>query len=433
MKHYDIIVIGGGPAGVGAAISAGRLGKKVLLVEATNALGGAMNNMQVIPFMPYYTPCHGHPNPLIIVRGVFRDICDRHTEVASDLDGAERLYCHTPLVYFSDEIMKIVLPRMVKEAGCDILYHAKLIGVEASDNKVTSITVAAKSQLLTLSADIFIDCTGDAEATHLAGFPTRVGRESDGLCQPMTLCFRITNVDVNAFFQNLPLIQEKYRAAKEAGEIHNPREDVLVFNTVSPTALHFNTTRVVKKSPVDPWEITEAEMEAREQVYEMYRFFKKHCPGCEDARLFTSAAHIGIRESRMIDGEYILTKEDIMACTKFEDGIAACNYDIDIHNPDGSGTSHYFFPDWEYYTIPYRCLVPKNSKNLLVAGRCISSDHDTQASYRVIPFAVALGEAAGVGASVALDGKTTVKEADVNEILAQLRRQGAFIEQQLDT
>jgi hypothetical protein len=133
----------------------------------------------------------------------------------------------------------------------------------------------------------------------------------------------------------------------------------------------------------------------------------------------------------MIDGEYILTRDDLISFTKFDDGITACNYDIDIHNPEGSGTTHFYFPDWEYYTIPYRCLVPKNSQNLLVAGRCISSDHDAQASYRVIPYAAALGEAAGVAAALSLEQDTTVKDVNVEALLAQLRKQGAFVEKEI--
>lgn len=134
----------------------------------------------------------------------------------------------------------------------------------------------------------------------------------------------------------------------------------------------------------------------------------------------------------MIEGEYTLTQEDLLACRKFDDGIAACNYDIDIHNPAGSGTSHYFFAPYTYYTIPYRCLVPKGSANLLVAGRCISSTHEAQASYRVIPYVATLGEAAGVAAAVANKTGTTVREAPVSDIQAALRAQGAFIEKELD-
>ena len=431
MKQYDVIVIGGGPAGICAAIAAARGGQKVLIVEASNALGGAINTMQVMPFMEYVTPIRGHKNPVFLVRGIFEEICLRHNELARELEGESR-HVNLPLYQFSDEYMKMILPRMVKEAGVEVLYHAKMISATAEQNKVTSVTVAATSQVLTLTAKVFIDCSGDAELAYQAGFPTRLGRPQDSLCQPMTLCFRVGDIDVPTFTKNLPLIQKLYREAKARGEITNPREDVLIFHTFSPSVIHFNTTRVVKHNPVDPFEISEAEEIAREQVYEMFKFLRQYAPGCERATLLSSAAHIGVRESRMIDGEYVLTKEDLLANRKFEDGIAACNYDIDIHNPEGSGTSHYYFPAWAYYTIPYRSLVPKNSDNLLVAGRCISSDHDAQASYRVMPFAAALGHAAGVAAAVAIKNGTTVKDADVAQIQSTLRAQNAFIESEIE-
>ncbi|MBQ4324997.1 MAG: FAD-dependent oxidoreductase [Clostridia bacterium] len=432
MKHYDVIVVGGGPAGVCAAISSARMGKKTLIVEATNALGGAMNNMLVLPFMPYWTPVDEmHKNPIRLVRGIFEEITLRHRDMVRELEGEGAFYDRIPMDYFNEEYIKIILARMVSEAGAEVLYHAKLVSAEAEDKTVKSITVAVVGGTVTLTADCFIDCTGDAELAYLAGFETVLGRPVDHLCQPMTLCFRLANVDRGVFYQNMKETQQLYREAKARGEIDNPRENILAFSSVAPGVLHLNTTRIIKHNPTDPFDLSHAETEVREQVYQMFRFLRKYARGCENAILLSSAAHIGVRESRMIVGEYTLTKDDLLANRKFDDGIAACNYDIDIHNPEGSGTSHYFFPPYEYYTIPWRTLVPKGSQNLLVAGRCISSDHDAQASYRVIPFAAALGEAAGVGAAVALNNGTAVKDAPVEQILCQLRAQGAFIEKEL--
>lgn len=435
MQHYDVIVIGGGPAGVAAAISSARLGQKTLIIENGNALGGAINHMLVLPFMEYFTPI-GQEKPgkprMLLARGIFKEITERLYALTEELEGENARFNRLPMFFFNDEYMKIVLSRMVREAGAEVLYHAKFLDCVAEDCEIKSIRVAVTSGILTFTADEYIDCTGDAEVAYQAGFPTRLGRDSDHLCQPMTLCFRVGQIDVPTFREHRREMHHLYLEAKERGEIHNPREDVLYFDTVDPSVIHFNTTRVIKRNPVDPFDLTKAEEEAREQVFEMYRFLRKYVPGCEKAVLLSSAAHIGVRESRMIDGEYILNQEDLIACRKFDDGIAACNYDIDIHNPEGSGTTHYFFKPYTYYTIPYRCLVPKNSRNLLVAGRCISSTHEAQASYRVIPYAATLGEAAGVAAAIAHKNGTTVKDAAVPEIQAQLRRQGAFIEKEPD-
>ena len=193
--------------------------------------------------------------------------------------------------------------------------------------------------------------------------------------------------------------------------------------------LHFNTTRVVKLDPTNPFDVTKAEMEARRQIRELMNFFREiKAPGMENASVIYSAPSIGVRESRMLVGEYVLTGEDLMACKKFDDAIAAGNYDIDIHNPEGSGTSHYYFPEGTWYTIPYRSLIPKKEEcdNLLVGGRCISVTHEAQASIRIMPICSTTGEAAGVGAAVAVKSAKAVQDADVGEIQAILTESGAF-------
>ena len=159
----------------------------------------------------------------------------------------------------------------------------------------------------------------------------------------------------------------------------------------------------------------------------MFEMLKNNIPGFENADITMSGPQIGVRESRMIIGEHVLTVEELKACTRFPDAIAAGNYDVDIHSPDGAGTSHYYFKEGEYYTIPYRSLLPKEAGNLLVAGRCISSTHEAQASYRIMPIVTTLGEAAGVAASVACKAGVNVKEADVGRIQQVLRENGAFL------
>ena len=261
----------------------------------------------------------------------------------------------------------------------------------------------------------------------MAGVPTRLGREPDNLCQPMTLCFRVCNIDVEDFWKHHKEINDLYKKLQAEGKIKNPRENVLIFNTLVDGVLHFNTTRVVKHNPTDPFDVTEAEMIAREQMFEMYYFLKENCPGFEKSQLLYSAGEIGPRESRMIDGEYLLTETDLRDCVKFDDAIAAGNYDIDIHNPEGTGTSHYYFPAGTWYTIPYRALQPKNADNLLVAGRCVSTTHEAQASIRIMPIVATLGQAAGVAAAQAVKAGVGVKEIDVKALQEALRQGGAFI------
>ena len=414
MKKYDLAVIGGGFAGVAAALAAARAGAKVLIVEKSNCLGGAAVNCLVNPFMPYWTEINGRR--MNLSSGIFREIHDRLEE-----RNAMRKES------FLEEKLKYILNEMVAEANIDLLFHAYIFKVEKCDEHIASIVVATKSGEMQVEANYFIDATGDAQLAYLAGCPTVLGRESDHLCQPMTLCFRLGNVDVEKFYESRERLKIAHAQSLAAGELINPRENILVFKTPIHNVLHFNTTRVVRKNPTSPEEVTEAEVLARQQVYEIYEFMKKHADGLENSFLMMTAAEIGVRESRMIVGDYVLTEQDCRNCVKFEDGIAACNYDIDIHNPEGTGTSHYYFPAGEYYTIPYRSLIPKSAENLLVAGRCISSDHGAQASYRIMPVVCCIGEAAGSAVGLAVKQNCTVREIDVKELQNELKSNRAYI------
>ena len=414
MKKYDLAVIGGGFAGVAAAIAAARAGAKVLIVEKSNCLGGAAVNCLVNPFMPYWTEMDG--KRVDLSAGIFKEIHDR-------LEHHNAMNRES----FLEEKLKYILNEMVAEANIDLLFHAYIFKVEKCDEHIASIVVATKSGEMQVEANYFIDATGDAQLAYLAGCPTVLGRESDHLCQPMTLCFRLGNVDVEKFYESRERLKIAHAQSLAAGELINPRENILVFKTPIHNVLHFNTTRVVRKNPTSPEEVTEAEVLARRQVYEIYEFMKKHADGLENSFLMMTAAEIGVRESRMIVGDYVLTEQDCRNCVKFDDGIAACNYDIDIHNPEGTGTSHYYFPAGEYYTIPYRSLIPKSAENLLVAGRCISSDHGAQASYRIMPVVCCIGEAAGSAVGLAVKQNCTVREVDVKELQNELKRNRAYI------
>ena len=414
MMKYDVAVIGGGFAGVAAALAAAREGCRVMLIEKGNALGGAAVNALVCPFMPYSTKINGVMTPLSA--GLFQTICQM-------LNARGGMKKH----YFLEEELKFLLNEMLEESNVELLFHAYICGADCSNEKINSISVATKSGIITIEADYYIDATGDAQMAYLAGCPTVLGRETDHLCQPMTLCFRLGNVDVERFLANRDKLESAYKKSQENGEIINPRENLLLFRTPIPNVLHFNTTRIVKLDPTNPQEVTKAEILARKQVFEIYNLMKKHGDGLENSFLMMTASEIGVRESRMIVGDYVLTEADCRAFKKFDDSIAACNYDIDIHNPEGSGTSHYYFPEGEYYTIPYRSLIPRNVNNALVAGRCISSDHGAQASYRIMPTVCCIGEAAGVAIGLAAKGHTDVRSIDIAELQNKLKNYNAFI------
>lgn len=419
MKNYNCIVIGGGFTGCAAAIAASREGLKVLLLEEGGSLGGAAIHNLVYPFMPYATTVkdeNGKEKTHILSRGIFEKLVERLNEYGG----------------LDTEYLKVILDDEVTKAGADVLFHAKLCDVIKEGNHIKAVETATSAGKMQFEADYFIDCTGDGNLLSQAQIPFQLGRKEDNLCQPMTLCFRVANIDKPVFYENKPQMQALYKEWLKAGKFTNPRENILCFNYKPIDGMiHFNTTRIVKMNPVDPFDVTRAEMEARKQVIELLDFFRENkLPGLENAKLVHSAASIGIRESRKMCGEHILTEEELKDCTKFSDAIAAGNYDIDIHSPTGAGTSHYYFPAGTWYTIPYRSLIPKKEDcdNLLAGGRCISCTHEAQASIRIMPICCTTGEAAGVAAAVACKaGKSAVQEADVSSIQKILTENGAYL------
>lgn len=420
MKKFDLVVVGGGFAGTCAAISAARSGLSVLLIEKANCLGGAATNGLVNPFMINSTRIeeNGSQQRLQLSQGLFLEIA----EELRKMNAVEE----DPPCYFQEEYLKILLNRMAISANVTLLFHSYLIDVRKNGEKVEAVTVANKSGKQEFFADYFIDATGDADLAVMCGCSYRLGREEDQLCQPMTLCFRVANVDIEKYEKARPMINERYLEMRRQGKIKNVRDDVLIFHNMIEGVLHFNSTRIIKRNPVDAFDLTKAEIEAREQVLELFTFMKENIDGFQNAQLLMTAPEIGVRESRMIDGEYLLTGNDLKDCVQFEDSIALGNYDIDIHDPDGGGTSHYYFPEGQYYFIPFRSLIPKEVSNLLVAGRCISATHEAQASIRIMPIVSCIGEAAGTAIGVASKANVSVNEIDVKKVREQLKKQGAI-------
>ncbi len=416
MKKYHLIVVGGGLTGVAAAVSAAREGLSVLLAERNGWLGGAMSNSLVYPFMGWWTREQGNS---------VKDLSDG---IFTEMRGRLSQYKKTDKKnHYDPEYFKFVFDDMVEEAGVEVLYHACLCKVNTEEDAVTSLEFATKSGMIELQAELFIDASGDGDLMAFAGCDYQLGRDEDGLCQPMTTCFRLYNVDVNAFRQQLPEMQALYTEKQQRGELTNPRENLLVFYGIGDGVVHFNTTRVIRHDPTDPFDLSKAEILARKQIREMVRFLKENFSSCQAAEIMAIAPEIGVRESRKLRGVHILTEEELKNCTKFEDAIALGNYDIDIHNPAGTGTSHYYFSDGEYYSIPYRSLVPKEYGNLLVAGRCISATHQAQASIRIMPICATLGQAAGTAAAVMKKSGKNNKTVDVKEIQRILEERGAAI------
>jgi len=383
-----VLVVGGGPAGLAAAVAAARRGVPTALIERYGFLGGLATSGLVNPFMPW----HLGTQPL--VAGVFQELLDR----MAALGGYDRARWGEA---FDTEAMKLAADALCQQAGVRVRLHTLLTAARVAKGRITSVTTESKSGREQWRARVFVDATGDADLALRAGVPCDEGRQADGRTQPMTLCFRMANV-TTARMPSRGEINRLYDRAKEQGRITCPRENVLWFHTTQPGVVHFNTTRVTGRSGVIPDDLTYAELEARRQMRELVQFLVRDVPGFKGAYLQQSAPQIGIRETRRIQGEYALTGADVVKGRKFRDGIARSNYPIDIHSPTGAGTVIKTPPAGDYYEIPYRCLLPLQVDNLLVAGRCVSATHEGQSALRIIPTCFAMGEAAGTAAALAL-------------------------------
>ena len=414
-RSYDLIIAGGGLTGCAAAIAAGRRGKKALIIEPYGFLGGAIGHSYVNPFM-CHTIVKKSGERVVVNAGIFAELLEGLEEMGALMENRRT---------FNEEMLKCLLDRLTREAGVDVLFHSRVTGIVGDKGKIDSVEVETKAGKWQLHADYFLDATGDADLAAMAGCPFHLGRETDSQCQPMTLCFRIGNVDTSGdFWKHWGGVGDLYKQYQKEGKIKNPREDILMFRHVSEGVIHMNSTRILRKSPVDPWEFSEAEREGREQMLELYHFMKEHAKGFENSVLLSSAPQIGVRESRMIDGEYTITVDDILSCRRFDDSIACGAYGVDIHSPDGSGTDLRSLQG-DYYTLPYRALIPKGWTNLLVAGRCISSTHEAQSAYRVLPICCCLGEGAGLALTLAHDNGCDVREISMDQLHQYLDENGA--------
>ncbi len=408
MKQYDLIVVGGGISGVAAAVSAARQGLSVLIIEKFGCLGGALTNSLVYPFMQHVT----WDGSKLLSDGIFGEMKKRQAAYKES----------------SWENFKFVFDDMVIEAGVDVLFHATVFEAKTDGRAVRSVSVATKAGVVEFGATYFLDASGDGELLTMVGCEYQLGRESDGLCQPMTTCFRMNGVDIELFKKEQPELIKLYNEQQEKGLIQNPRENILVFYGQGKDILHLNTTRIVKYNPVDAVDISRAEMLGRKQVYEIFRFLKEYAKSCANADIVSIANHIGVRESRKLKGEYILTGEDLLNLVAFEDSIAVAMYSIDIHNPAGTGTTLHEFKGNKYYYIPYRSLLPKEYDNFLVAGRCLSADHEAHSATRVMPTCACMGEAAGTAFAVAKETDTNMHTLDIQVVRERLRQAGAIIE-----
>lgn len=416
----DILVVGGGPGGLGAGVMAAKQGAKVLVVERYGALGGMASFGEVTPFMPNHTANESMDRPVFTAwRKRMWDYFSHEEKLLHPFDPTERA------PFLSKDIAILAMEDLLLEAGAEILYHHTLFDVKKEGEKITEAIFHSKSGLCAIRAKIFIDATGDGDLAYLAGCEVEMGNE-EGFCQPMTTCFKLGNIDA-ARKPSSQEINRIYEKAREEGKLNCLRHNVLTFGTLHEDCIHFNTTRIIRKNGTNGVELSLAEMEGRREVRLFLSFLRENIPGFENARLQSLAHHVGIRETRRIRGKVYQTAEDFFARAKYEDAIARVNYPIDIHDPSGGGTMMKYMEKDEWYEIRYGTLVPLHTGNLLMGCRAISIDHALHSSARIMPAVCSFGQAAGMAAVLCLKENLSPALLDGKKVREALKKEGAFL------
>lgn len=453
---FDVVVVGGGIAGAVAAVAAARCGAKTLLVEQYGFMGGMLTAAGVGPMMTF------HSQKTQVVQGVTGELIERLKARGKSpghiFDTTGYTYTVTP---FDAEGMKHELDAMLLEAGGQVLYHTMLAGADTEDGRIVSIQVCNKAGLARINARIFVDATGDADLSAWSGVAFAKGRESDGAAQPMTMNLKVGHVNIErtkAYIREHPeefprlngdtgIIDKAsrlsiggfvhtMREAMESGELSGVRDDLLFFETNNPGEVIVNTSRIIGYDSTDPWSLSLAEIEGRKHVRELEQFLKKRIAGFEEAVVLFSGPTIGVRSSRQIKGLHTLTLEELVTCRSFPDVIAHGGYPVDIHPPKGEKEEAYrrrsreikHLKSGEIYSIPYRCLVNGQIRNLVTVGRSISTTFEAQGAIRVTPIAGAIGHGGGVGAALAALSGCDAAHVPIGALQAKLREQGAYLQ-----
>lgn len=449
----DVIVVGGGTAGCIAAIAAARTGAKTILVEKNGFLGGTATAGNV--FHGFFD-CRGNQ----IVRGIGEDVVKRL--VAEEGSPGHLLggkwghdapdyfvYSQTP---YDLETFKYAILRMVVEAGVTILLHTFVVDALTEGDAVTRIVVANKSGQSELAARVLIDCSGDADVAARAGAEFEFGR-ADGKVQNVTLLFTLGNVDFDRVVEysraavRVRSWGEWHTRAMRGKKLGEEQESYLSlsgkvivdddlaagkelscgFRSLRPGELRLNVTRTINIDATCAEDLTRAEIEERRNVFTITKALRKNVPGFEKAYLASTAVEVGVRESRRIIGEHVLSTKEVLEGSDFPDTVARGGYNVDIHDPEGGHVQHYFIKDGLSYGIPYRSLLPVRVDNLLVAGRCISTSHEAHGSTRQMPTCVAMGHAVGVAAALAVKHNTTPRKLSVPLLRQVLQKQDAVL------
>lgn len=417
----EVVVVGSGAAGSTAAIAAARAGADTLLVERYGFLGGT-STMVLDSFYGFYTPAS---HAVRVVDGIPWEIVERLYGYDAVIERPSS-YGAGQAVTYDPTLLKVVWEQTALASGVRLRLHTLVLDVLKEDGRITGLVVAGKTGLGIIRGQTFVDASGDADLVWRAGAPFEWAGSDGQPAQSLTTTFRLGNVDVErARAVKRDELVARMKAANLSGDYHLPREEGSVHTTPFEGVIVTNMTRIAYADGTDPAELTLAEVEGRRQALEYTRFLREQVPGYERSFLMNFSTQIGIRETRRLIGEYRLTRHDVLDARRFEDAIAQCGAPIEDHHA-GSSTRWEYVPDGGTYDIPYRALLPVGVPNLVVAGRCLSADHDAHASVRSMGQCMAMGQAAGTAAALGARRNLALNGLPVSELQNMLRANGAL-------
>ena len=417
--EVDVLVCGAGPAGIGAALGAARAGcRNVLLLEAGNAVGGVSTS----GMMSHWTGSTESP--------LMEEVCRLQSENVL-LPESER---GKPDHYICHEALKNAYLRLLDEAGVQVRLYTQVADAIVADGRVRGVITESKSGREAVFAKVVVDATGDGDVAARAGAAFDMGREGDGVCQPVTLMFRLGGVDTErciapGSFETTVEVPAGEIQALAREHLPSPAGHVLLYRQHLPGEMCVNMTNVTNIDGTDAAALSRAELECRRQMEAIVAFLRRYAPGYEHCYVIASASQIGVRETRHFRTLHTMTEEDIVEARHFDDWIATRNhFNFDIHNTKGAGLdangAQKHFHARGKYTIPYRSCVPETLDGLLLAGRNIGGTHKAHSNFRVMPICLNVGQGAGIAAAIASARGLAPRDVSAADIQAELRRQG---------
>ncbi|MBR0753096.1 FAD-dependent oxidoreductase [Bradyrhizobium jicamae] len=426
--EYEVAVLGGGPAGIAAAVAAARAGRRTLLIERYGFLGGMGTAAGVTNFCGLHANVFGEMHR--VVQGIASDLLDRIDRLGG-LNTPHLILGKIFAQAYDTAAYKIAADDLLASQKVDILFHALGAGVVMDGARISALLVETKAGRQAVLSDIFIDCSGDGDLAVWAGAPYEVGDNKGGMLYP-SMMLRLNGIDparAGDAWRTIPALMEQ---AEAAGTHTFPRKSAIVRPQKSQIEWRVNFTQLKREdggaiSGIDPGEMTRGEIEGRRQALQAFEFLRT-VPGFEKSYIVDLPPQLGIRETRRVIGGYMLSGEDVLGCASFDDSIGVNGWPKESHV---AGDVVFEFPPIPssrgFNELPYRMLVAERVDNLLVAGRCASMTHEGQSAARVSGACFVMGEAAGTAAALALKGNTIPRDISVEKLQQQLTEQGAFI------